>query len=69
MKEPEKLIVFERIDYPNDMHIKTINIHDNVMPYKEISVKYPNAQQEYDRFDKMFQFGNSVDYFPETRKW
>lgn len=69
MKEPEKLIVLERTDYSNNMHIKTINIHDNVMPYKETFVKNPDTQKEYDRLNKMFQFGNSVDYFPETKTW
>lgn len=69
MKEPEKLIVLERTDYPNDMRIKTINIHDNVMPYKEISVKNPYGQQEYDRFNNLFQFGNCLDYFEENGTW
>ena len=70
MKEPEKLIVFERTDYPNDMHIKTINMHLNSdMPYKEFLIKKPYSQQEYDHLNKIFQFGNSVDYFPETKTW
>ena len=69
MKEPEKLIIFERTDYPNDIQLKTINIHDTVMPYKEINIKNPSTQQEYDRLNNMFQFGNSVDYFPETGTW
>ena len=69
MKEPEKLIVFERTDYPNDMHIKTISLHNNNMPYKEISVKNPHIQQEYDHLNKIFQFGNCVDYFEENGTW
>lgn len=66
MQESEKLIVFERTDYPNDMHIKTINMRLNSdMPYKEFFIKKPYCQRE----QNIFQFGNSVDYFPETKKW
>jgi len=70
MKEPEKLIIFERTDYPNNILLKTINMRLNSdMPYKEISVNNPYGQQEYDHLNKIFQFGNSVDYFPETKTW
>ena len=70
MKEPEKLIILERTDYPNSTRIKTINMHDNVMPYKEIDIKMPNNNdKEFDSFNNMFQFGNSVDYFSENGTW
>ena len=68
----EKLIIVDTTD--NSMfktpfiHIKTINMYENVMPYKEIKVEYNNKlQREY--FNDIFQFGNSVDYFAEDGLW
>ena len=69
MQEPEKLIIFERTDYPNSMRIKTISLHNNTMPYKELNVIYPSSQQGYEHFNNMFQFGNCLDYFSENGTW